>query len=98
MKIEFKNKDLELVETDQAIKTKLPLHVINSCRKKLCFMRAAPDEITIKNWKSLHCEKLKGDKDGQVSIRLNDQWRMLLRFDKNNNPPKIIVLSIEDYH
>ncbi len=59
---------------------------------------AAPDEQTLRNWKSLHYEQLKGDKEGQRSIRLNNKYRMVFTLDSEHNPPKIIVLAIQDYH
>jgi len=99
MEVEFEDKNLALVETDKAAETRLPFSVIKSCRKKLEVIRAAPDERTLRNWKSLHYEKLKGRKtDEEKSIRLNDQWRLVFRINTGCNPPKMIILSIEDYH
>jgi proteic killer suppression protein len=98
MNLEFRNRDLALIETDDAAQTRLPAAVINSCRQKLVVLRAAPDERTLRNWKSLHYEKLEGDKAGKRSIRLNRQWRMVFVLDTDASPPKIIVLSVEDYH
>src|SRR5262245_46026090 len=98
MEIEFKDKKLALIETNRAIETKLPISVINSCRNKLVIIRAAPDERTLRNWKSLHYEKLGGNRAGQRSIRLNDQWRLVFTLDSECNPPKITVLAVEDYH
>jgi proteic killer suppression protein len=98
MDIDFGDKKLALIETDQAAHTKLPAAVIASCRQKLVVLRAAPDERVLRNWKSLHYEKLDGDRAGQRSIRLNKQWRLVFRLEEISNPPKIIVLSIEDYH
>lgn len=98
MEIEFRNKTLELVETDRAAETKLPIAVINSLRDKLVILRAAPDERTLRNWQSLHYEKLKGDKDGQRSIRINKQWRLVFVIDTERKPNKMTVLAVEDYH
>jgi proteic killer suppression protein len=97
MDIAFLDKSLELVETDRAADTKLPISVINSFRDKLIVLRAAPDERTLRNWKSLHYEKLKG-KDGERSIRLNKQWRVVFLIEKECKPNKIKVLRVEDYH
>jgi plasmid maintenance system killer protein len=47
MEIEFRDKTLALVETDQAPETRLPVAVINSLRDKLVFLRAAPDERSL---------------------------------------------------
>jgi proteic killer suppression protein len=97
--VEFADKVLEWIETDQAAaKTKLPIAVIAACRKKLSFIRDAPDERTLRNWKSLRYEKLQGEREGQSSIRLNDQWRLVFKIDNTSSPPKMTVLSVEDYH
>ena len=98
MQVEFKNKKLALIETDRAGEVKLPIAVINSCRDKLVVIRAAPDERTLRNWKSLHYEKLGGNRKGQRSVRLNQQYRMVFIMDSTGSPPKITVLAIEDYH
>jgi toxin HigB-1 len=69
MDVEFRDKNLALVETDRAAETRLPISVINSLRNKLVVIRAAPDERTLRNWKSLHYEKMS---DEERSIRIND--------------------------
>lgn len=99
MEIEFQDRQrLDLIETDRATETRLPIAVINSCRRKLNLIRAAPDERTLRNWKSLHYEKLEGNRSDERSIRLNDQWRLIFKINSECRPPKLIVLAIEDYH
>jgi proteic killer suppression protein len=98
MDVEFRDRQqLALIETDRANETRLPVAVINSCRNKLVVIRAAPDERTLRNWKSLHYEKLEGRAD-ERSIRLNKQWRLVFTIDTSCQPPKMTVLGIEDYH
>jgi proteic killer suppression protein len=98
MDIVFADPELALVETEEAGKTRLPVPVIKSARRKLTVLRAAPDDRSLRNWKSLHYEKLKGDRDGLRSIRLNDQYRMVFSLDENTVPPTVSVIAIEDYH
>ncbi len=98
MEITFRDKMLALVETDQATQTPLSVSLIKSLRHKLHVMRCAPDERTLRNWKSLHYEKLDGSFVGKRSIRINDQWRLIFTIDTDSKPNKITVLSIEDYH
>ena len=98
MDIEFRDSRLSLIETDRAMETRLPVSVITSCRHKLVVLRAAPDERTLRNWKSLHYEKLEGDRSGQRSIRLNKQWRLVFTLNSDLTPPRLTVLSVEDYH
>ena len=98
MKIKFGNNDLALICSDQAHKLGLPIGVIKSARRKLIELDAAPDERTLRNWKSLNYKKLSGDRDGQRSIRLNDQYRLVFTLDESQQPPVIIILEIGDTH
>ena len=98
MDVEFADRMLALIETGKAGATRLPVAVIKSARRKLTALRAAPDERALRNWKSLHYEKLKGDRKGQRSIRVNDQYRIVFELDDDAKPQKVTILSIEDYH
>jgi proteic killer suppression protein len=98
MDVLFADADLALIETDEAGRTRLPVPVIKSARRKLTVLRAAIDERSLRNWKSLHYEKLKGDREGQRSIRLNNQFRMVFTLDETVSPQVVTIMSIEDYH
>lgn len=91
MEIEFRDKTLALVETDQALETRLPMAIINSLRDKLVYLRAAADERSLRNWKSLHYEKLEGD---ERSIRINKQFRLIFTIDTASKPNKMTVLRV----
>jgi toxin HigB-1 len=91
MEVEFRDKALALVETNRAPETRLPISVINSLRQKLVVLRAAPDERTLRNWKSLHYEKMDGD---ERSIRLNKQFRLIFTIETACMPNKIMVLRV----
>jgi proteic killer suppression protein len=41
-------------------------------------------------------EALKGDRQGQYSIRINDQWRICFEWPKGNPGP--VNVEIVDYH
>jgi proteic killer suppression protein len=49
------------------------------------------------SFKSLHFEKLKGDKAGQSSIRLNDQYRLIIE-QINDKVVKILVVQISKHY
>jgi toxin HigB-1 len=98
MEIEFADSDLALIETDEAGKTGLPVAIIKAARKKLTALRAATDDRTLRNWKSLHYEKLKGDREGQRSIRVNEKYRIVFVLDSDTVPQKATIMAIEDYH
>jgi proteic killer suppression protein len=98
MEVEFGDPSLSLIETDDAGRTGLPVGIIKSARRKLTVLRAAPDDRSLRNWKSLHYEKLKGDRAGLRSIRLNDQYRMVFSLNEGTKPPTVTITAIEDYH
>lgn len=98
MLIEYRDKTLALLPTERAAETKLPPEVIAAYRRKLVVLHSAPDERTLRNWKSLHYEKLKGDREGKRSIRLNDKWRVVFELDASTDPATIWILEVVDYH
>jgi proteic killer suppression protein len=98
MDVYFADPALALIETEDAGKTAFPVAVIKSARRKLTTLRAAIDDRDLRNWKSLHYEKLKGGKEGMRSIRLNDQFRMVFVLDENATPQRVTIVAIEDYH
>ena len=91
MDVEFQDKALALVESDRAAETRLPISVIKSLRNKLVIIRAAPDDRTLRNWKSLHYEKLEGE---ERSIRLNDQFRLVFTISNDGGATKMTVLRV----
>ena len=66
-------------------------------RRRMQFIRAAVDERAFYAMKSLHYEKLKGDRSHERSMRLNDQWRLVLRIESTGERT-VVIVSIEDYH
>jgi proteic killer suppression protein len=97
MEIECRDKILALVSADRVAETKLPDSVTKSLREKLIVISAAPDERTLRNLKSLHYEQPQRDRSELKSIRLDDQFRLLLEVDNSRSPPKAILLGVENY-
>ena len=98
MDVVFSDIKLELIETDQAHETKLPVAIISSCRAKLVFLRSIYDERDLRNWKSLHYEKLQDDREGQRSVRLNKQWRLVFELDEDVEPTRATILTVENHY
>ncbi|PCD03730.1 plasmid maintenance system killer [Sphingomonas spermidinifaciens] len=98
MRIEFANDHLARICTNEAHKLGLPISVITAARLKLLKLEAAPDERTLRNWKGLYYKKLSGDREGQRSVRINDQYRIVFRLLDDQRPPTILVIDIDDIH
>ena len=63
-------------------------------RRKLLQLHAASELATLRVPPGNQLEALKGDRKGQHSIRINDQWRVCFRWDAEGAHGVEIV----DYH
>ena len=72
--------------------------VVRAFRKRIQGIRSAIDERDFYGMKSWHFEKLKGHRNRQWSIRLNDQYRLILEFQGSGTNKKVRVVGIDDYH
>lgn len=88
---------LERLETEAAFRGGYDHKLIKAFRKTMAIIRAAADERTFYALKGLHYEKLQGQRSHQRSMRLNDQFRLLLQSEKDDGN-LIVIVSIEDYH
>lgn len=66
--------------------------------KRVALIASATDERDIRNIKGNRLEKLKGDRAGQSSIRLNDQYRLIVVFEEVGSRRVARILEIVDYH
>ena len=76
------------------ISTKLPTDMQRTARRKLLYLDDADDLQDLLAPPGNRLEKLKGDRSGQYSLRINDQWRICFDWigNKANN------VEIVDYH
>ena len=98
MEVEFDDADLDRLETDAQFTDGHSQEVVRAFRKRMQQIRAFRDERDFLTIRSLNFEKLKGNREGQHSIRLNLQWRLILEI-RGNHPCKVIgIIEIVDYH
>lgn len=91
----FKDKETELVwEGRFSKKITLPSQIHNIARRKLRMIAAVTTLETLKVPPNNRLEALKGSREGQWSIRINDQWRICFKM-KNRNA---FDVEITDYH
>ena len=98
MDIDFANQDLERLESDPDFNGGYGVAVVRGYRKVIRFIRSAADERDFRNMRSLNFEKLQGGRDHQHSLRLNDQWRLIVEIKKAEPKNRIVLVGIEDYH
>ncbi|MFZ6638528.1 type II toxin-antitoxin system RelE/ParE family toxin [Undibacterium sp. TC4M20W] len=98
MEFEFDDKSLDRLYTDAQFTAGLSQEVVTAFRKRMQQIISFQDERDFYALKSLHFEKLQGDRDGQSSIRLNSKWRLILEI-RGSHPCKLIgIIEIVDYH
>ena len=89
----FGDKDTEQLFNREKVK-KLSPALCMRARNKLLIIHAATSENDLAIPPGNHFEKLKGDKKGWCSIRINDQWRVLFKWKDGN----AFEVKITDYH
>lgn len=89
----FADRDTALLFQRQRVR-RFPTALQQAMRRKLLLLDAATalDELRVPPGNRL--EKLKGDRAGQYSIRVNDQWRVCFRWADGAAHDVAIV----DYH
>ncbi|MEO7142535.1 MAG: type II toxin-antitoxin system RelE/ParE family toxin [Bryobacteraceae bacterium] len=98
MEVSFGDDDMDRLETDARFDGGHSSAVVKAYRKRMQQIRAAEDERAFYALKSLHFEKLKGERSHQHSMRLNDQWRIILEMRGSGKDKTIHLVGIEDYH
>lgn len=98
MRVRFAPGPLEQLETDPKFTGGHSAELVRLYRKRMTFIRQAMDERDLYALRSLRFEKLKGPRSHQRSIRLNDQWRLVLQLDGDGEAKTVLIFSIEDYH
>ena len=76
------------------ISRKFPKDIQRTARRKLIYLDDAEDLQDLLAPPGNRLEKLKGDRSGQYSIRINDQWRICFNWSDN----KARNVEIVDYH
>lgn len=98
MDVEFLDKELAETESTGSFPGRYSADIKRAFLKRMRFIRSAKDERDLYAWKSLHFEKLKGDRSDERSIKLNDQWRLILKIRPGKPKNTVLICGIEDYH
>ena len=98
METEFANDELDRLANDPNATKGCWQAILGVYRKRIQFIKAALDERDFYAMKSLRFEKLKGNRSHQRSMRLNDQWRLILEIIPGTPKNTVRIIGIEDYH
>ncbi len=76
------------------VSTAFPPDIQARARRKLVLLDDAVDLNDLRQTPGNRLEALQGDRAGQYSIRINDQWRICFRWDQGEAHD----VEITDYH
>lgn len=88
----FRDKETEKLWLAQ--RTRFPADVLHRAITKLNMIDAATNLDALRVPPSNRLELLRGNRAGQHSIRINDQWRVCFRWENGN----AFDVEITDYH
>ena len=100
MELRFEDEALERLAYDTAFRSKRwhPT-LVRATRKRLLQIQAAPDERTIRNIAGAHLEQLHGERAGTSSIRVDRQYRLIVRFVTDEHTGRTaVIIELVDYH
>ncbi len=95
--VNFKNKGTEDINygrsSKEALKT-LPRELHRKAQIKIARLGAVTSMQDLREIRGNRFEALKGDRKGQCSIRINEQYRICFRWENEN----VLDVEIVDYH
>lgn len=89
----FKCRETQKIFTRE-FSSKLPFPIQRTAMRKLWMVAAANSLNDLRIPPANHLEKLKGKRKGQHSIRINNQWRVCFKWQKQD----AYEVEIIDYH
>ncbi|MFE5478067.1 MULTISPECIES: type II toxin-antitoxin system RelE/ParE family toxin [Nocardia] len=99
MRLEFAKAELRSLWESETFRINgLAPEAVTAFRRKVQLLEAASSELELRNFRSLNLEKLKGDRQGQYSIRLTRKWRLILQFETDDIGRTVLILELCDYH
>ncbi|WP_425338159.1 type II toxin-antitoxin system RelE/ParE family toxin [Corynebacterium coyleae] len=99
MRIRFEDKILKRLAEDSSFQPKRwSSELVRAYRRKIQVLANASDERDLRALKSLRLEQLRGNRVGTSSIRLNKQFRLVIRFETDEDRRIVVVIEMVDYH
>ncbi|NJJ04432.1 type II toxin-antitoxin system RelE/ParE family toxin [Corynebacterium coyleae] len=99
VRIRFEDKILKRLAEDSSFQPKRwSSELVRAYRRKIQVLANASDERDLRALKSLRLEQLRGNRVGTSSIRLNKQFRLVIRFETDEDRRIVVVIEMVDYH
>jgi proteic killer suppression protein len=99
VRIEYGDGDLRRLACDpNFVPARWSRDLVKAYRKRIQILAAATDDRDLRALRSLRLERLEGDRAGTYSIRLNNQYRLILDLRTEGSDRVVELLELVDYH
>lgn len=98
LRFQFRRKKLRDLYSDEKGSKEYSEEVVDRFFEVMSAIKAAADERDLRAMKSLCLEELSGDEKDQYSMRLNQQWRLIVTFQRDEDGKYLSIEHISDYH
>src|SRR5262249_32469386 len=98
MEVEFDDPDLDRLETDRNFTGGWPPAIVKGFQKLMGAIRGAVDERDLRNLRGLRFKRRKPPDEHQHSLRINDQFRLIVELRGSGPNKKVGVVAIRDPH
>jgi toxin HigB-1 len=92
MIVSFRDRETEALFADRTVARFRSIERV--ARRKLLLIHRAPALADLRVPPGNRLERLRGDRDGQYSIRINDQWRVCFEWREGD----AYEVELVDYH
>ena len=96
MDLKFEDDNLRRMYYEADFMGGFSIDVLRAFRKRVGFIAQARDDRDIRRVRGNRLEKLKGRSES--SVRINDQWRLILTFKTIRGNRTAVLHGIKDYH
>jgi proteic killer suppression protein len=98
VRIDFLDKKLQALYMLEKGSRRLDPEVYEAFLEVVAAVQAAKSPQDLRALKSLHYEKLKGDRKADRSLRLHKGYRLIVREQRDADGIYIEIIEIDDYH
>jgi proteic killer suppression protein len=98
VRIDFLDKKLQALYAQEKGARRLDPEVYEAFLEVVAAVQAAKNPQDLRALKSLHYEKLKGDRKPDRSLRLHKGYRLIVREQRDADGIYIEIVEIDDYH
>jgi toxin HigB-1 len=98
MRFRYANKTLQKMDEEPDFNGGFSPGLVKAFKRRMHAIRQATNVNTLRAVKSFRFERLKGKRQDEYSIRLNDQFRLIFQIEKEDDGNRLVILNIEDYH